>query len=149
MEKLACNGKPLDPVGWHEIRLGCSTIGYPQGYAIRKGGAPSSGGLTPMLWFAPGPPQDVYTIAYFYRRSPREMLADDDCPELPLQWQLAPAYWAAMNLGLADSNPAAQGVGGIFHSMQQEFRFWLQSESLDRHPVTGTHGSGWEGACWY
>lgn len=144
MEKLVCNGKPLDPVGWHELCLGSTTTGCPQGYAIRKGSTPSTGGLVPFLWLAPYPPQAAYTLAFFYRRSSREMVDDEDCPELPLQWQLSPAYWAAFNLAIADANPASQGLAQIFHKMQQEMLFWLQSQSLDCHPVTGTHGSGWD-----
>lgn len=144
MEKVACNGRPLVPANQKDIQLGATNTSTPQAYVIRKGGPPASGGLIPYLWLAPYPPDAIYTISYFYRRSPREMVAETDCPELPLQWQLAPAYWAAFMLGIADANPAGNTVAQVFAAMKREMAEWIRNNSLDQHPVTGTHGSSWD-----
>lgn len=107
---------------------------YPNRYAVY-------GKPYPQLWLIPGPDDASREVIVFLRRSPKDMVEDDDVPELPVQWHLAPAYWAGFQFAIADNSPSAQGLYAMFQNMSREMGAWFRNASKDAYPIAGTHNT--------
>jgi hypothetical protein len=86
------------------------------------------------LFLGPQPPDSAYSMQIFYYRTPSELVADTDVPELPPQWRLAPAKWAAAQAMLADGLlQQAQALMSDFAVDQNSFLEFLTDESRNNY----------------
>lgn len=133
IERVLFDNTSLSPLRVHELDTNTPEESFPAGYTLYNKPYPT-------LWLVPGPADAAYSCTVFLRRSPREMTVDTDTPELPPQWQLAPAYWAGMQFAIADGSPAAQVLGQLFAKMKGEMGAWMRNNSKDRYPTVAGYG---------
>ena len=134
IEQVIMQNSALQPMSFRSVGDGNTGNCRPNGYFPYM--TTASGQPSLALWTMPGPADAVYPLTCFILRSPKDMIRDTDHPEIPLQWQTGPAYYAALQMSIADKNPAAQGLSAIFHKMSTEMSAWLR-KNKDRYPVTG------------
>jgi hypothetical protein len=144
IEKVWLEDYPLRAMSFRALTTevpSTSNTNRPLGYVpypISNNGQP-----TLALILVPSGADQVYTIKVNLFRSPFDMTELGDSPELPKQFQWAPAYWAGLQMAIADGNPTAQMLGSIFTQMQKDHAVWQQKVKItDRFLVSGENTYG-------
>jgi len=138
VEAVFMNNTQLTPVSIRALQTNTPTEGTPIWYALY--GKPVT-----TMFMGPNIPDQMYDGVIYYQRTPKDMISDSDSPELPLQYQLAPAYYAAGVMAASDGNSAGQFCLQTFEKMKVDFEKWYRNPSRDRYPVTGRDNNPWDG----